>query len=553
MKANTEKMVSWIMNIDGFIKMNPYIQRGYEWNESYILPFINDIIDACVRKQQDYYIKTFTICKKEDEGNYSFYVYDGQQRLTTLILFFIALKNRLSAIEDGKASFSIDSIDKALKGSDWKRGISDLKLNLKGSERDTENDNSVLKDIYRNRIDKGKKNTHILRKAYGCIEDYVSNKMTDDEILDCFRCLRAHLVGIIIECDNETEAIKMFNTDNSRQCATSAARNVQSFLYEKAHEKGVSYLNEPSRSQFLYQISNTDDDVIKKFHALYAYYKGIMPYNIKKIYSNIKNISERMNIDIVDDMHLFWDNYASLIFEENFDDLVVNGERVGNKMSILNHPFIQSAMMQEAFINIFSNKYEFTLGLSIDYRIRLYKLFEWAYITNVALNKGNSSSNQTEHIIGSYKKNDGDLYDYCVNKLKSQNLLMQGGVLTTLERQTKSPLFTGLLLREEWQLCQENKEKMSLWRDYTLEHIIPQREEKINKLGNLTLLSQKKNCSAGAKTFSEKRHIYKESRSFSAQLISRQFNTDTWNDEYIRQKADMDVDILRRFYDIEGI
>lgn len=68
----------------------PSYQRAYSWEEKQISQFIEDLSNA----ENQYYLGHFLFETKENEEN-TLYVIDGQQRLTTCIIFFSTLRNEL--------------------------------------------------------------------------------------------------------------------------------------------------------------------------------------------------------------------------------------------------------------------------------------------------------------------------------------------------------------------------------------------------------------------------------------------------------------------------
>lgn len=74
----------------------PVYQRNYAWGESQIRQLIKDVIDSIPKTEtqcKKYYIGTLIVDEKIEDGKAVFETIDGQQRLTTLNLLAIALKN----------------------------------------------------------------------------------------------------------------------------------------------------------------------------------------------------------------------------------------------------------------------------------------------------------------------------------------------------------------------------------------------------------------------------------------------------------------------------
>lgn len=94
MKITPEsKPVSEIFSIEGRTQYKiPIYQRSYSWHPSNIEDLFNDIINESL----GYYIGNILVTESDDieaaqSGNKIYYVVDGQQRLTTIGLFFLAI------------------------------------------------------------------------------------------------------------------------------------------------------------------------------------------------------------------------------------------------------------------------------------------------------------------------------------------------------------------------------------------------------------------------------------------------------------------------------
>lgn len=97
MASNTEQVqeftVSELLSGSGMYTI-PVYQRNYAWEESQIRQLIKDIIDSfSSNSTKKYYIGTLIVDKTEVENKKLLETIDGQQRLTTLNIISIALKN----------------------------------------------------------------------------------------------------------------------------------------------------------------------------------------------------------------------------------------------------------------------------------------------------------------------------------------------------------------------------------------------------------------------------------------------------------------------------
>ena len=93
-----KKKIQQIFNGSTLLEI-PYFQRSYVWDEENWKRFLDDFRDICISKKE-YFMGTY-IMKLKPTPSGSRYgdlrlVIDGQQRFSTLILFFLvlALKNK---------------------------------------------------------------------------------------------------------------------------------------------------------------------------------------------------------------------------------------------------------------------------------------------------------------------------------------------------------------------------------------------------------------------------------------------------------------------------
>ena len=124
----------------------PMYQRNYAWGKPEIQTLINDVIDACYKNSETpYYIGTLVVFKRQD-GRLE--VIDGQQRLTTLTLLSICLKN---LEHDSLTSNLVSNLNEDQK--DYLTAYN--KLNI-GFESRPESSNT-LELLFHNNLEKGLK------------------------------------------------------------------------------------------------------------------------------------------------------------------------------------------------------------------------------------------------------------------------------------------------------------------------------------------------------------------------------------------------------------
>lgn len=81
--------------LDGLKKFNvPIYQRAYAWDSRQLEDFLNDILNQ--HPEKDYFFGSFLLHKNGNEGDFEIIdIVDGQQRLTTFIIFMNSLINEM--------------------------------------------------------------------------------------------------------------------------------------------------------------------------------------------------------------------------------------------------------------------------------------------------------------------------------------------------------------------------------------------------------------------------------------------------------------------------
>ncbi|WP_372739995.1 DUF262 domain-containing protein [Neptunomonas sp.] len=89
----TQVLTLSYIQANGYQFSIPSYQRPYVWPDEAVLKLFNDINDARVAKEPNYFIGTvLTSIEQDEHGNGIYELIDGQQRTTTLILIALAFK-----------------------------------------------------------------------------------------------------------------------------------------------------------------------------------------------------------------------------------------------------------------------------------------------------------------------------------------------------------------------------------------------------------------------------------------------------------------------------
>lgn len=219
----------------------PDYQREYVWEENkHIQQFLVDIdeeFESLSNEKQDYFIGSIIIVEK----NGKFDVIDGQQRLTTIVLCLCAMRDLLQSM-NREENFSdvtnniLQIIERWLYRFDLKTTSSLARLELQ-----YEDSNGYLDTVIQKKTYEGKVTSSISRmqKAYKRISDNFESKMQRSEQLfnDYMQYFLTNVNVVVIESDNISSALKIFETINQRGAGLNAMDLVKNLLFGKATPK----------------------------------------------------------------------------------------------------------------------------------------------------------------------------------------------------------------------------------------------------------------------------------------------------------------------------
>lgn len=228
----------------------PKYQRSYAWEQQNIRELYEDIQEA-LETNSNHYIGTVVLAKTQYKDIY--HIVDGQQRLTTVIMFINTVINRLD-VKDREyyQRFYIKDSDR---------------FKLTPLERD--------KDFFYNLLDEKldrapqSKSQRFMLQAYDEITNIVDD-LVDDKI-EFLRAIEDLYVLEFIE-DRESDAIRIFQTVNDRGKELSRMDKMKSLLFYFSNK----YLSE-----------KYDDKINDTFGEIF------------ELYDDIKLIGEDQKINII--------------------------------------------------------------------------------------------------------------------------------------------------------------------------------------------------------------------------------------------------------------
>ncbi|MFA5479732.1 MAG: DUF262 domain-containing HNH endonuclease family protein [Candidatus Muiribacteriota bacterium] len=216
----------------------PDYQREYVWEaDDQVEQFIMDIDNEFdgkveINSQKSYFIGSIIIVKNNDK----FEVIDGQQRLTTIVISLCAFRDLLD-IQENKSSCKnyLKTIEELLSNFDMVLGKTEVRLELQYEES---------KDYLTNLINKIKctedetPSIKKMKQAYDNLYKHYNFYLEQnlESLLKYVRYFLTKIELVVLESENLSSALKIFETINQRGAGLNAMDLVKNLLFSEASE-----------------------------------------------------------------------------------------------------------------------------------------------------------------------------------------------------------------------------------------------------------------------------------------------------------------------------
>lgn len=215
-------------SIDNFIGQNssfviPVYQRNYAWREEQCRRLLDDAIALTKDSEKRHFVGSVCIKHRWEGNRESVIVIDGQQRLTTLSLLFLAMAKtarRLDTQISRNLSATVLNSFIFLSSFTGER-IPKLRLNI----RDNDDYLKIIGNM--NTDDKITGDSHII-KNFSLFEKWLSG-MSDAELADLASCLHRLEIAVIELSDSE-DAQEIFDSINSTGLELTDVDRIRNFL-----------------------------------------------------------------------------------------------------------------------------------------------------------------------------------------------------------------------------------------------------------------------------------------------------------------------------------
>ncbi|WP_379093349.1 DUF262 domain-containing protein [Pedobacter sp. UC225_65] len=271
--------VKSIKKLENYFFLVPDYQREYVWKpDDQVEQFIIDIdneFDPNAKEQKSYFIGSIIIV--ENKGKYD--VIDGQQRLTTIILSLCAFRDLLKPLSLGTIEKKyLQTIEELLSDFDISTNESKLRLELQYEESKDFLNKLIQSLTYEDELTssiqkmqaayfrlKTHFETYLLTGMQGFI-NYVQYFLTKIEL-------------VLIESENLSSALKIFETINQRGAGLNAMDLVKNLLFSKANETDFQKIKDTWKSISM-NLQNCHEDSsplrFLRYFVMSRYHDGVI-------------------------------------------------------------------------------------------------------------------------------------------------------------------------------------------------------------------------------------------------------------------------------------
>lgn len=248
----------------------PLNQRGFEWGREQASDFWNDLIDAMEDPGKKVFLGTVVL--KTEDGKNTASVVDGQQRLTTISLLLIAIREVEKKLKLREAARTLN--DTYLSSSDIMATVYKPKLKVSHLISDVFNemagfkwDGEFVPKIGTKQV---KLQVRRIRPVYELfirnIEEHKLNKK--EKIQYLLDTLRNRCYFVVIKIQGDLEALDIFERMNARGIELNAAELLKNHLF--THELPEEELS----TEWDVIFKNSDNDLVRVLRYFYISLEG---------------------------------------------------------------------------------------------------------------------------------------------------------------------------------------------------------------------------------------------------------------------------------------
>lgn len=526
----------------------PLYQREYSWTLDQVSDLFYDIEEI---DEDGHFLGSLLLYMSNDK---KMEIVDGQQRMTTFFLLLFALHDILKDSDKSKAIERISSLLFVIDPNDLSDDVTSSEPRLETGKRDKKLFKSIIKgedySIYKDGRRKSHKNlTSTLDFFKNKLQEIKDNKGFDGIVSFTQKVIKSEF--IVMTAEKQSDKLLLFKTINARGLDLTKGDLIKNELCHKLNGFDIDEAienwdevrsriekNNGKLDVFLFHFINSLDGA-QSLRQQIDKRRGVEKWEKK----NYPPVPEKYVFDVFSD-------YIESIGAETFlENLLINSEKYSyfiNPTSDNVHLSSFKAMGVNKCFPLLLNATRKTTEKNFK---KLTQALESLTFRHSILRNDPKELERFYYQLAENITDDNSI-DSIINKIKSHSNFKEEDRFKQefIEVSPKSSV-TKMILDRIIRLHSESVNWTN--KDTHIEHIMPQKpagewlnmynEDKdeykdfLNRLGNLTVLQDKKNIRARNKDFNHKKEYYLESRLKITKDIS---NYKNWNYDKIRERQE---------------
>ncbi len=313
MKADAMKLLDFIGKSQEKQFVIPIYQRVYSWEKEQCKQLWDDIIKTGGNDQiEGHFIGSILYVLDGNTPSSPLLIIDGQQRLTTITLLFIALRNHLSEEVEILKKFSRKKVESYLINSD-KDGDKKFRLILSESDKDT-----LLFLIDKNKRKPSEPSLKIVEN-FKLFEEWI--RKNTDKLETIFKGLeKLMIVWIALEKGKDDPQL-IFESMNSKGVELTQTDLIRNYIVmETEVGKQEGFYNQYWRA--MEEDFKQNETLFNQFVRHYLTIKTREIPNINKVYEAFKDYQQKEGIEIEDllkDLQKYCGYFCQIAFKKEAD------------------------------------------------------------------------------------------------------------------------------------------------------------------------------------------------------------------------------------------
>ncbi len=314
MEANAMKLLDFIGKSQEKQFVIPIYQRVYSWGKEQCKQLWDDIIKIGGNdKMNGHFIGSILYARVDDTHSSPLLIIDGQQRLTTITLLFIALRDHLSEEVEILEKFSRKKIENRYLINSDKDGDTKFRLILSESDKDT-----LLSLIDKNKRKPSEPSVKIVEN-FKLFEKWISENT--DKLETIFKGLKKLMIVWIALDKGKDDPQLIFESMNSKGIELTQTDLIRNYIVmETEVGKQEDFYNQYWRA--MEEVFKQNETLFNQFVRHYLTIKTREIPNINKVYEAFKDYQQKEGIEIEDllkDLQKYCGYFCQIAFKKEAD------------------------------------------------------------------------------------------------------------------------------------------------------------------------------------------------------------------------------------------